>query len=170
MGSRVWAPTEIVAVFFAFVVTAGLAIKLLVWRAKRKLRRRHVVIEPWLPIVAALRERGVTAPETIATVLAGWDLRLDPPCAVGARLPSGVATVADALGVALVEVQRPLIARAADAAGASPLLAELRALRPRLEGLPGVREVGALWPDDPETFARMVVRYAAMCAVSLPRR
>jgi hypothetical protein len=170
MGSREWAPTEIVAVFFAFVVAAGLALQLLVWRAKRKVRRRHVVIEPWLPIVAALRERGVTAPETIATVLASWDLRLDPPCEVGARLPSGVATVADALGLTLAQVQRPLVDRAADAAGAAPLLEELRALRPRLDGLPGVREVGALWPDDPETFAKMVVRYAAMCAVSHRKR
>ena len=158
------------AVFLAFVVTAGLSLRLLVWRAKKKLRRRHVVIEPWLPIVAALRERGVTAPEVLATVLAGWDLRLEAPCDVGSRLPSGIATVADALGLALVQVQRPLIDRAADAGGATPLLAELRALRPRLEGLPGVREVGALWPDDPETFAKTVVRYAAMCAVSLPRR
>jgi hypothetical protein len=106
----------------------------------------------------------------IATVLASWDLRLDPPCEVGARLPSGVATVADALGLDLVQVQRPLIDRAADAEGAAPFLAELRSLRPRLDGLPGVREVGALWPDDPETFAKMIVRYAAMCASSLPRR
>jgi hypothetical protein len=170
MESRTWAPTEIVAVFFAFVVTAALALQLLVWRAKKKLRRRHVVIEPWLPIVSALRERGVTAPEVIATALAGWDLRLEAPCDVGSRLPSGVATVADALGLALVQVQRPLIDRAAHAEGAAPLLAELRALRPRLEGLPGVREVGALWPDDAETLAKTVVRYAAMCAVSLPRR
>lgn len=170
MGSRVWAPAEIVAVFFAFVVAAGLALQLLVWRAKKKLRRRHVVIEPWLPIVAALRERGVNAPEVLATVLAGWDLRLDPPCAPGARLPAGVATVADALGLSLMEVQRPLVDRAADAEGAAPLLAELRALRPRLDGLPGVTGVGELWPDDAETFAKMVVRYAAMCAVSRPRK
>jgi hypothetical protein len=170
MESRTWAPTEVVAIFFAFVVAVGLALRLLVWRAKRKLTRRHVVIEPWLPIVSALRERGVAAPEVIASAIASWDLRLDRPCEVGARLPSGVATVADAFGITLGEIQRPLVDRAADAEGAASLLAELRALRPRLDGLPGVREVGALWPDDAETFAKTIVRYAAMCAVSLRRR
>jgi hypothetical protein len=170
MAEQAWTPTQVVGAFFLFVVTASLLVQVLVYRAKKRVRRRHVVVGPWIPIVRELVARGVTAPEVLACALAGWDLKLTTSDAVGARLPCGVATVAEVLGRPLPEIQLAVLTRALDPANAAALLEELRALRSRLDGLPGVREVGDLWPDDPALLAKTVRRYAPMCAASPPRR
>jgi len=166
---REWPAYQVVGAFFALIASAVVALWVLVARAKRKLVLRHVVVEGWIPVVHELVRRGVTAPEVLAATLAGYELRLERPEPVAARLPAAVASVSDALQLQLHEITRPLVARASGEAGAAALLEELRALRPRLEGLPGVAGVGLLWPDDAATLARLVVRYAAMVAVPLPR-
>ncbi|HVP67315.1 MAG TPA: hypothetical protein VMT17_08640 [Anaeromyxobacteraceae bacterium] len=166
---REWPAYQVVGAFFALIASAALGLWVLVARAKKRIVHRHVVIDAWIPVVEELVRRGVAEPHVLAALLAGYDLRLESPVAVAARLPAAVASVSDALQVQLHEIARPLVARASDEAGAAALLAELRVLRPRLDGLPGVVSVGALWPDDPATLARLVARYASMVAIPLPR-
>ncbi len=147
------------AVFIAVIVIGILVVRLLVRARRSHAPRRHQVVERWKPIVGALAERGVDDRALLVGALANWELRLDPPERVTARLPCAVATVADALGLTLPEVQRTLVSRGADAAG---YLEALRGLRPRLEGLPGVVEVGSLWPDDAPMLSRAIAAYAKM--------
>ncbi|HTP50254.1 MAG TPA: hypothetical protein VMK42_06125 [Anaeromyxobacteraceae bacterium] len=163
-----WPAYQVVGAFFALVVSAGIGLKVLVSLARKTIVRRHVVVEGWLPLAPELARRGVEAPEVIAALLASYDLALERPEKVTARLPAAVATVSDALQIQLLEIARPLVARAWDEAGASALLDELRSLRPRLEGLPGVVRVGPLWPDDAGTLSRLVSHYASMVALPLP--
>jgi hypothetical protein len=165
-----WTPVEVVGLFFAFVAVAAVALRVLVHRARRKLRLRHQVVEPWLPLARALAAGGAADPGLVALALAGWQLELQAPAAPRARLAAGVATVADALGLPLLEVQQAVLARSGEDGEAAIALEELRALGARLAGMPGVKAVGELWPGDAETLARTVRRYAQMCAVPPPRR
>jgi len=168
--SRQWPDYQIVGAFFALIATAGIVIRILVERSKKGLVRRHVVVDAWVVVIRELVRRGVEAPDVLAALLASYELVLERPERVTARLPAAVASVSDALQVQLLDAARPLVARASDEAGAAELLEELRALRPRLDDLPGVTAVGPLWPDDPKVLARLVAHYARMVALPVPRR
>jgi len=168
--NREWPAYQVLGAFFALVVSALVALRLVISWAKKRVVLRHVVIDAWIPVVHELVRRGVTAPEVLAALLAGYDLTIERPVAVAARLPAAVASVSDALQVNLQEITRAIVARAHDEAGAATLIAELRALRTVMDGLPGVTAVGPLWPDDARTLARLVAHYAGMVAVPIPGR
>lgn len=146
------------------------AVRLLVVRLGRSRRRHHVVVAAWTPIVEALRAAGVAAPPLLVFALANYDLVIPSARRVPARLPAATATVADALGLSLAGLQQMLVRRVRDLATAASLLAELRALRPRLLGLPGVAAVGPLYPEDAETMLLAVNAYARICGLDAPAR
>jgi len=166
---REWPAYQILGAFFALIVSALFALRFVITRAKKKVVRRHVVVAGWIPVVEELVRRGIEAPELLAALLASYDLGLVEPEKVAARLPAAVASVSDALQIQLHDIARPLVARAWDEQGAAGLLEELRGLRPKLDGLPGVSTVGPLWPEDAGTMARLVSHYASMVALPLPR-
>jgi len=167
---RQWPAYQIVGVFFAFIGLAAALIRFLVQRAKKGLVQRHVVVGAWVAVAQELERRGVAAPELLAALLASYDLQLERPESISARLPAAVASVADALQVQLLDVARALVLRASDEAGAAALIEELRGQRPRLDGLPGVAAVGPLWPEDPKVFARLVAHYRGMVALPAPKK
>ena len=168
--NREWPAYQVVGAFFALIVSAAVALRLIISSAKKRVVRRHVVIDGWIPVVQELVRRGVGAPEVLAALLAGYDLRMEPPVTVTARLPAAVATVSDALQIQLQRIMAPLVDRASDEPGAAALIQELRGLRPFMDGLPGVVSVGPLWPDDAKILARLVTHYARMVAVPAPQR
>ncbi len=167
--NREWPAYQVLGAFFALIISALVALRFIVSWAKKRLVLRHVVIEGWIPVAQELVRRGVAAPEVLAALLAGYDLRLEHPVTVTARLPAAVATVSDALQIQLQEIMPALVARASDDVGAAALIDELRRLRPLMEGLPGVASVGPLWPEDPSTLARLVTHYAGMVALQVPK-
>ncbi len=162
---RPWSTAQLVAVFVLVLVAGVVGLRVLLRLRRAHVPRRHVVVPSWTPIVEALLARGVEAPELLVGALANWDLRLAQPVAVGARLPCAVATVAQALGRTLPDVQRAVVARTASPERAAAFLEELRALRARLDDLPGVAGVGALWPDDAGTLARAMREYARLSGI-----
>jgi hypothetical protein len=168
--SREWPGYQVVGAFFALIASAGIVLRLLVTHAKKKLVRRHVVVDAWVLVAQELVRRGVGAPDVLAAILASYDLRLERPEPVTARLPAAVASVSDALQIQLLDVARPLVARASDEAGAAALIEELRGVRKRLDELPGVAAVGVLWPEDPRIMASLVAHYGRMVAIPPPRR
>ncbi len=145
-----------VIVFVIGVIVALGSVWLMVRFRRGHAPRLHRVVERWKPIVRELAARGVDDPALLAGALANWDLRLDPPEVVPARLPHAVASVADALEVALPTVQKAIVARSSEP---ERYLEDLRALRPRLDGLPGVREIGGLWPEEPAMMKRALDAY-----------
>ncbi len=151
--------------------TAMVVVRLVLNRRRRRLARRgHEVIPVWVEIARGLREEGGTAPEILALALAGYDLDAGLAEPVRARLPSGVASAAEAAKLTLDEVQRAVVRRGATEAGAREVLGEVSALRPRLQALPSLRKVGALWPDDPGALCDAVRHYALAIGLMPPPR
>jgi len=160
MDGSPWVSKELYAAFLvAIAVTiAGLWLVLRLRRG-RGAPLRHVVRADWTPVVLHLAAARVP-PARIALALAGHPLDLGAG-PVRAPLPAAVATTADALGLALPDLQQDVVRE-----GTEPAAVEaLRALGPALAAAPGVAAVGALWPDDPAALASAVRAYGKLAGV-----
>ncbi len=161
-----WLGSEDAAAFIVAVVGAlvaiGVGVRILLRRSRTAAARRHVVDRSWSPLVRELAARGVTAPELLVCAFANYDLDLGPAGPARPSLPCAAATVAEALGRPLAEVQAALVIRGGEPGDAERLLEDLRGLRSRLEGLPGVVRVGEPWPADAALLHRVLRRYARM--------
>jgi hypothetical protein len=163
LGSKE-AATFVVAIAVLLVV-AGVGVRILLRRTRAAAARRHVVEPSWAPLVIELVARGVTAPELLVCTLANYDFDLGPAGPARPSLPRAAATVAEVLKRPLAEVQAALVSRASEIGEAERLLEDLRTLRPRLEGLPGVVRVGEPWPADAAFLQQVLRRYARMSGV-----
>ncbi len=164
-----WLGSENAAVFVAAIAIAlvviGIGIRILLRRTRAAAARRHVADPSWSPVVRELLARGVTAPELLVCALANYDLALGPSGHARPSLPCAAATVAEALGRPLADVQAALMSRANGTEEVARLLEDLRGLRPQLEGLPGVVRVGEPWPPDAALLQDVLRRYARMSGV-----
>lgn len=148
--------SEQTGVFILGLIIAAASVWLVVRLRRNQVPRLHQVVARWTPIVRELVAKGIEDRALLVGALANWDLRLEPPELVRARLPMAVATVADALNVTLVSVQNALIERAEQP---DRFYEELQGLRPRLEGLAGVAGVGALWPEESGKLREALLAY-----------
>jgi hypothetical protein len=148
--------SEQTGVFILGLIIAAASVWLVIRLRRNQVPRLHQVLAGWTPIVRELVARGIEDRSLLVGALANWELQLEPPVVVRARLPAAVATVADALNVGLATVQGAVIDRAAQP---EPFLADLKALRPKLDGLPGVVAVGVLWPDEASVLGQALLAY-----------
>jgi hypothetical protein len=105
------------------------------------------MIEKWVPIVQELCARGVD-PVVQVYALSGYEIAVGAGEMIIGRYQRAMETVAQVTKRPLVELQKDVVSRAATIESSESLLAELRAVRPLLESLPGVTSVGKLWPQD----------------------
>lgn len=126
------------------------------------------VVSEWVPVVKELQARGVADPVMLVGVLATYDLPLASGQKVWGRLPKAFTTVAAVLDRDVAALRTEFVARSAAPGAAATLLSDLKALAPKLDGLPGVN--GPPRFDGPEP-AQMVINmrgYAAREGVPIP--
>lgn len=105
------------------------------------------MIEKWVPLVQELCAKGVD-PVVQVYALSGYEIAVGAAELIIGRYQHAMETVAHVTKRPLAELQKEVVGRAATIESSEHLLAEVRAVRPVLERLPGVTSVGKLWPQD----------------------
>lgn len=124
------------------------------------------MIEKWVPLAQELCAKGVD-PVVQVYALSGYDLRVGAGEMIIGRYQHAMETVAHVTKRPLAELQRDVVGRAATIEASERLLAEVRALRPVLEHLPGVTSVGKLWPPDARRLAASARGFATTWGIPL---
>lgn len=125
-----------------------------------------MIIKAWLPVVRELSSRGIE-PVLQVYALSHLDVVVGAREMLVGRFQHAIETVADATGVALPELQRRTVERAATVASTEALIAALNDLRQTLESVPGVTSVGKVLLKDARQIAIGVRSFATTNAIPM---